>query len=154
MFYVLLKQGNLVYVTEQNPFTGTPRFAQILDDQGLPVDFDQVIDQHDMYGKNAVYATAGALWLTEKTGDDHLPCTRDDRNYYIARCPKVGDKVSYAFNGDYYPDGEIVKVTKTYQVTTSTGSKYRRRKLSGTWVKVGGTWSMVHGHISRSNMEF
>jgi len=67
---------------------------------------------------------------------------------------KVGDKVSYGFNGDYYPDGEIVKITKTHQITTSGGHKYLRRKETSRWVMAGGTWSLCAGHINERNPSF
>ena len=76
--------------------------------------------------------------------------------FAIITPPAVGDKVSYAFNGDYYPDGVITHVTKdTYKVVkTDTGSTYYRHKKGGSWIKKGGTWSMIAGHINRTNPEF
>ncbi|NDA79220.1 MAG: hypothetical protein EBY07_15895, partial [Actinobacteria bacterium] len=39
----------------------------------------------------------------------------------VQALPKVGDKVSYAFNGDYYPDGEITKISgKDHRVITTS----------------------------------
>ena len=75
--------------------------------------------------------------------------------YDVVEAPKVGDKVSRCINGDYYPDGEIVKVSgqNSRIVTTSTGRKYYRRRLSGAWV-ADKFYSMVSGHISRLNPEF
>jgi hypothetical protein len=73
----------------------------------------------------------------------------------VVEAPKVGDPVSYAFNGDYYPDGYITHITEgtLRQVKTTTGSTYFRRKQSGSWVK-GGTWSMVAGHRNERNPSF
>lgn len=66
--------------------------------------------------------------------------------------PRVGEPVSYGFNGDYYPDGYIVKVGKNYRtVTTSTGARYWRRRETASWVKTGGTWSLVKGHRKERN---
>lgn len=75
--------------------------------------------------------------------------------FSVIEPPKVGDKVSYGFNGDYYPDGEIVKISgKNLRiVTTSTGSKFWRRGNSGRWV-MNGTWSLVPGHRSERNPSF
>lgn len=75
--------------------------------------------------------------------------------YDVVEAPKVGDKVSRCINGHYYPDGEIVKVSGQNNriVTTSTGRKYYRRRLSGAWV-ANKFYSMVSGHISRLNPEF
>ncbi len=67
---------------------------------------------------------------------------------------EVGDKVSRTINGDYYPDGEITKITKTYQIVTSTGSRYIRRGESGTWLRSGGHWTLVHGHRTDKNPHF
>ena len=76
--------------------------------------------------------------------------------YRVVRAPQIGDKVSYAFHGDYYPDGEIVHITKGTMriIKTSTGRKYYRRKNSSQWKQTGGTWSLVFGHINRWNREF
>lgn len=74
--------------------------------------------------------------------------------YDVVKAPKVGDKVSYAFNGDYYPDGEIVSVSPTLIVKTSGGHTYRRRKLTAAWQQPGGTWSLVHGHVDKRNPSF
>lgn len=66
----------------------------------------------------------------------------------------VGDAVSYSFNGDTYPDGYIVSVSKSMKViTTDTGSRYYRRRLTGAWVK-DGTWSLVAGHRHELNPSF
>ena len=64
----------------------------------------------------------------------------------VILAPVVGKPVSRGFNGDYYPEGVITKVSKTYHtVTTSSGATFRRRKNSARWMIAGGTWAMVHG---------
>lgn len=69
--------------------------------------------------------------------------------------PEVGDFVSRTFNGDYYPDSEIVSISKTYKkITTSSGSVYYRRRLTGTWVEKGGTFVMIKGYHDRRNWSF
>jgi hypothetical protein len=67
----------------------------------------------------------------------------------------VGDKVSRGLNGDYYPDGEIVKVSGQNMriVTTSTGRKYYRRHKSDMWL-ADKYWHLADGHVSRLNPEF
>ncbi len=99
--------------------------------------------------------------MTENfAGDDlYIPTDEGDSvspRYGVSKAPKVGDQVSYAFNGDCYPDGEITKVSAGVKmvVTTSTGSVYYRKKLSGGWKKQGGTWWMVSGHVKKQNPEF
>lgn len=75
--------------------------------------------------------------------------------YDVIERPQIGDKVSYAFNGDYYPDGKIVNISASLRiVTTDTGSKYYRRGQTGRWVKSGGTWSLVQGHRNDKNPSF
>lgn len=76
--------------------------------------------------------------------------------YDVIVRPMVGDKVSYSFNGDTYPDGTITKITgQNFRIiTTSTGSVYYRRKLSGCWKKKGGTWNLVLGHRNERNPSF
>lgn len=67
---------------------------------------------------------------------------------------KIGDNVSYTFNGDYYPDGYIVKITPSLNIITCSGKRYRRHKNTSMWIMEGGTWSLVHGHISDKNPSF
>lgn len=97
-----------------------------------------------------------AASATKATGKLHIGIDNGPYiapRYDVAEAPKVGDKVSYAFNGDYYPDGEIVHVTpgSLRQVKTSTGNTYYRRKQTDSWKQTGGTWSLVQGHIDQRN---
>lgn len=72
----------------------------------------------------------------------------------VIEMPVVGEKVSYAFNGDSRPDGVITKITESLRViTTSTGNKYYRKKLTGSW-KLRKTWSMISGHHNERNTSF
>ena len=80
---------------------------------------------------------------------DAGPCVSP--RYDVIEAPRVGDEISYAYNGDYYPDGEIVKISGSKRIVySSTGNKYWRRKNSGAWLK-GGMWCLVPGHISERN---
>lgn len=65
---------------------------------------------------------------------------------------KVGDKVSKGFNGDCYPEGEIVRITPTGIVKTNTGETFRPVKGGGH--RAGGTWWLVPGHVSKQNPSF
>lgn len=98
----------------------------------------------------------GATKLTGRLhiGIDNGPCVSP--RFDIMEAPAVGDEVSYAFNGDYYPDGVITSVTKgsLKVVRTSTGSTYYRRRNTGNWKKAGGTWSLVPGHRTDKNPSF
>ena len=98
-----------------------------------------------------------AKYLTAMTGNTILPVDNGPHHspqFDIVDTPKVGDEVSYAFNGDCYPDGVVVKVSPTFQITTSTGKKYRRKGLTAGWHQTGGTWSLVAGHIYEQNPSF
>jgi hypothetical protein len=76
------------------------------------------------------------------------------KKWVVHEAPKVGEFVSYAFNGDYYPDSKIVRVSKTMKVvTTESGKKYYRKGESAAWV-LHGTWSMLKGYHDRLNPHF
>ena len=148
--YVLFLAGKVVAVTTESPYTGTPALKTF-----PGIEYDSVKGAWDF--KSFAEVEALAAELTSLTGKTYLPSDAGPSvspRYDVFQPPAVGDKVSYAFNGDYYPDGEIVRVTPSLRVITSTGSKYNRRKLTAGWVKVGGTWSLVQGHIDRRNQEF
>lgn len=80
---------------------------------------------------------------------------------------KVGDDVSYGFNGDWYPDGQIAKITNNY-ITTTNGRKYHKKTfvwcdkstnyedvLKEEFTVVGSSsWCMCKGHIRTWNPEF
>ncbi len=92
--------------------------------------------------------TTGLIYVATDSGPNVSP------RYDVVAAPAVGDKVSRGFNGDYYQEGEIVKVSASLRrVVTSTGVVFYRRGLSGSWV-AGRTWSMVTGHVSRLNPSF
>ena len=72
----------------------------------------------------------------------------------VVRRPQPGDPISYAFNGDYYPDGFISRISASLRVIkSSTGKRYYRRGQSGVWLH-SRMWVMVHGHVDRRNPEF
>jgi hypothetical protein len=74
--------------------------------------------------------------------------------YDVVRLPKVGDEVSYAFNGDSYPCGKITHVGKSKRVVRTDGGRvFYRRKMTGSWVSEG-MWFLVHGHVSTRNPSF
>ena len=83
-----------------------------------------------------------------------------DRGQYISprfdvvRCPQVGEDVSYAFNGDSYPCGQVAKISDSLKViTTTTGKRFYRRRETGSWLK-DGMWFLVQGHHFTQNPEF
>jgi hypothetical protein len=107
--------------------------------------------------KSFAQVTKIARLLSVNTGRTFLPVDHGSHTsprYGIVEPPKVGDAVSYSFNGDSYPDGYVEKITKTFQITTTTGHKYLRRKLSANWLRTGGTWSLIPGHVYEQNPSF
>lgn len=72
----------------------------------------------------------------------------------VIRAPRVGDLVSQSFNGDSYPRGKIVKISKTLKkITTDTGHIFWRNGNSGQWL-VNRYASMIQGHVREQNPGF
>lgn len=66
----------------------------------------------------------------------------------------IGDEVSMAFNGDYYPMGTIAKISPTGKIIhTTTGRKFVRQPASG-YYKAGKTFSLIHGNYDERNPHF
>ena len=73
--------------------------------------------------------------------------------YDVIRAPAIGDEVSYGFNGDCYPCGTVVKVSKSLKrVETSEGKVFNRSKNTGRWFQHG--WALVNGHHYEQNPHF
>lgn len=70
--------------------------------------------------------------------------------YDVVRAYEVGEKVSISFNGDAYPAGEIVRISASGRVITTTDRKFYRVGLSGSW-RSEGTWFLARGHFSKQN---
>jgi hypothetical protein len=98
-----------------------------------------------------------AIQAETATGNAYLPIDNGENvspRYDVIEAPKVGDKVSCGLNGDYYPEGEIVKISDSYKIiTTSTGKKFYRKGLTGRWVR-SKMWVLVAGHHDRKNPSF
>lgn len=97
--------------------------------------------------------------LTEETLVRHVATDAGEwvsPRYDAVRAPQVGDEVSYAFNGDYYPDGYIASISDGPKmvIKTSGGHVYYRRRNTGVWMMKGGTWHLVQGHRSELNPSF
>jgi hypothetical protein len=89
----------------------------------------------------------------EKHGGRWEPVDRGPRTsprYGTVRVPEVGEPVSRTLNGDCYPDGTVVRVTKT-QIVTDTGHVYRRKGQTASWKD--GPWYLTEGHERRWNPE-
>lgn len=70
--------------------------------------------------------------------------------YWVRALPKVGDPVSYAFNGDCYPCGHVTKVLTT-KIETNGGERFNRQKNG--WFRRDQTWTLVLGHAFHQNPE-
>lgn len=101
-------------------------------------------------------AEAVAAKLTAETGDEHVAVKSIFSSHYfeVGRLPKVGDEVSYAFNGDYTPCGKIAKISKTLKkITTDTGEVFWRKGNSLVWKRFN-TWTLIQGHHYERNPHF
>lgn len=79
--------------------------------------------------------------------------------YDVIEAPMVGDEVSMAFNGDYYPVGKITRIGAGYKqikVVGPDGDKVFRRRggENGPGWLYQRTWRLVDGKHSRLNQEF
>ena len=118
-------------------------------------DEDKIIGRSELKSYNQACDIAAPA---SKVCGKHLIAIDNGSNHWprfdIIEAPKVGDEVSYGFNGDYYPCGTITKISDSLRVIqTSDGSKFYRRHLTARWV-MGGTWTMVRGHRDERNPSF
>lgn len=79
--------------------------------------------------------------------------------YDVIEAPMVGDEVSMAFNGDYYPVGKITRIGAGYKqikVVGPDGDKVFRRQggENGPGWLYQRMWRLVDGKQSRLNPEF
>jgi len=98
-----------------------------------------------------------AAVLTQATEVSHIPIDRGGSRsprFAAMAAPKLGDKISYSFNGDSYPCGTITLISSSLRrIESSTGRVFWRRKSSGSWI-LNGVWSMIPGHVSERNPSF
>lgn len=91
---------------------------------------------------------AGKTYLAIDSGRHVSP------RFDVIRAFTIGEPVSGSFNGDSYPEGEIVAISPTMKkITTSTGAEFYRRRNSGTWLR-GKTFALGRGHVDRRNPSF
>ncbi len=150
MKYVLFQNDKIVALAPSSPFTGTPKLKEF-----PGIKYNRVEDSWDWKTMEQVEkiaaeisAITGTVYIAADSGSGVSP------RFDIIKPPKIGDEVSYGFNGDYYPCGTIARITRGGMVVTTTGKKFNRRKQSAAWVMVGGTWSLAQGHISEQNPHF
>jgi len=109
-------------------------------------------DMTDMAHAERIAADATAL-----TGRRHVAADKGNHTsprYDVIEAPTVGSEVSRGFNGDYYPAGTIVKVSKSLRrVETSDGTVFFRLHQTASW-RAGGTWFMVAGTHDERNPSF
>lgn len=99
-----------------------------------------------------VAAALGAGYLATDAGPHVSP------RYDVIEVPQVGDDVSYAFNGDYYPCGKVVQIYRNLSCIVTKQAdgrtcRFYKQGDRGTW-KMDGTWTLVKGTHSRLNPEF
>lgn len=107
-----------------------------------------------------VAAALGAGWIATDAGPYVSP------RYDVIDLPKVGDAVSYTFNGDSYPCGTIKSISpgpgfrRIVAGPDFTGKDrvfWRRchdgEPTGGAWINEK-TWSLISGHHERRNPEF
>jgi hypothetical protein len=91
--------------------------------------------------------------ITGEHGWNHEVVDRGENcspRYALQIIPYVGIPVSYGFNGDYYPCGPIVKVSRTrHKLTTKDGTVFIRQG-NGRY-KHEKTWSLVYGTYDERN---
>lgn len=146
MIRIVLKGGNIAHVGDDYRAADAKakEIGGTIEDRNDWKSFDQVVVAAALVSK-----FTGETYLAVDNGEWVRP------RYDIVAAPKVGVLVSYGFNGDYYPCGEVVKVGKNCKiVTTSTGKVFYRRKLRGSWIMKGGTWSLVQGHRDERNPSY
>ena len=132
-----------INVTREN---GKAVSAQVLDDYN--VDAETRNDWRTFEAAKEVAAVLGSGYIATDAGSHVSP------RYDVCQLPKIGDKVSYAFNGDSYPCGIITAISKSLKViSTSEGKKFYRVRESGCR-KNAGTWSLVNGHHYKQNPSF
>lgn len=99
-----------------------------------------------------------AAHLSTLTGKCHLGVDKGEyvwpRFDVIEFDVKPGTLVSMGFNGDYYPEGAVKKVSDDKRIVTlENGKRFFRRKLSAAWVH-DRTWSLVPGVKDERNPSF
>lgn len=106
--------------------------------------FEEALEVALLCGKEYVATDAGAY------------CSP---RYDVVRAPQVGDEVSYAFNGDYYPCGTVKQISASGRRVVAgpdfagQDRVFFRRRATGSWIH-NGTWSLVPGHVEKRNREF
>lgn len=148
MYLIVDNQNEVLAVVEENSYEHAEDMAKNLN--------GNILSNHDIKSfEEAVRLAAEATEVSEGT---YLPCNYGPNRhprFAVICAPQIGDPVSYAFNGDYYPCGHITKMSDSfYRIQTSTGDVFYRSKDTAGWKMKGGTWWMVAGHHDERNPHF
>jgi hypothetical protein len=142
MFYVLIENSLAKSVT-----TDYPQVDGRFDSRYQNRNDWKTLERAEAVAEQLNEAADDMLYIAIDNGPSVSP------RFDVIKAPKVGEQVSRYFNGDSYPEGEIVKISATLKrVETSTGAVFFRRKQSGVWSD--GTFGMIAGHHNERNPSF
>jgi hypothetical protein len=158
MKYALFLNNVLVHVTNESPFTGTLGLKEYQAD-GKVIEYDCFKELRRL--NSLEEAITLAKQVSELSGVFYIPCDEGEHcspRFGILKAPTIGDDCSYAFNGDYYPCGKIVRITPSFRIITKDDKGHEhtffRKGIRSNWVMKGGTWSLVQGIIDERNPSF
>lgn len=138
----------MLYILPVRNKAGVLQRADVIDFSPMGGNYECRWDWKTFEAAQEVATVLGADYIATDSGPNVSP------RYDVVRIPQVGDEVSGAFNGDSYPEGKIVSVSKSLRViTTDTGKKFYRIRQTSAW-RADRTWSLTRGHISTQNPSF
>lgn len=145
MFYVMIKNGRAVSTTEKYP-ERNGSYDRRFENRNDWKSFERVTEIAEQLNAAREVPTA-PTYIPVDNGSGVSP------RYDVIEAPRLGDVVSRGFNGDYYPEGTIVKISASLRrIETSTGAVFFRKRQSARWSD--GTFSMVAGTIDERNPSF
>lgn len=153
--FVLFKEGQAVYLSDESPFTGTPALKVLHDAAGNVIDYDD--GENSFLLKSHEHAIDVADRLSKIMGKTFIACDNGDctsHRFGVMEIPLIGDEVSRGFNGDYYPCGKITKITPTLRITTESGARFSRVRETSSWREIGRGFYMVAGVHDERNPHF
>lgn len=122
--------------------------AEVVTDTSRLASIETRWDWKTLEAAKEVAAALGPKYIATDAGKNVSP------RYDVIELPKIGTKVSKTFNGDHYPCGIIVKISKSLKcITTDGGEVFYRVRQTGSW-RNEGTWFLEEGHHSELNPSF